>query len=299
MAVNTQGITPANVFLPEIWVAGVSDAVQANVVLSELVDRSFEDSLRFGRIAHIKDASNPAVRMKSEDVSATWSNITETDQDITINRQAYCAMLFEDIAEVQSDVDLQEMYTGKMGYSITAFIEGDATSGLASLPNSFSQLVGILGNDPGDDDIIEAVEFLDNADVPEDGRFFYVAPPTHSALLKLDKFTRQEYVGQGNAEKAVLRAKVGMVYNAPVYKSSLANNNPSAANQSYSWFCHKRGVALIVQRKPTVHSQYIILETGWGVLTDVIYQFAERLIAPLTLGGGTSTDVFNVAVRGG
>ncbi len=88
-----------------------------------------------------------------------------------------------------------------------------------------------------------------------------------------------------------------MVFNAPVYKSTLANNNPSAAAQSYSWFCHERGVALVMQREPTVHSDYVILETGWGILVDVVFNFVERLIAPITLGGGTSTDVYNVGVR--
>ena len=57
------------------------------------------------------------------------------------------------------------------------------------------------------------------------------------------------------------------------------------------------GVALIVQRKPTTHTDYIILEGGWGVLVDCIYQFAERLIGPRTLGGGTSDDAFNVGLR--
>jgi hypothetical protein len=190
------------------------------------------------------------------------------------------------------------MYTGKMGYSLTAFVEGDATSGLASLPANFSNKQGALGVDPSDDDIIACVTNLDNSDVPDDGRFFYVSPPTHSALLKIDKFTRQEYVGQSDAETAVKKARVGMVYNAPVYKSTLANNTPAAASQSYSWFCHKRGVALIMQLVPTVRTQWIILEDGWGVLTTCIYQFAERLIAPKTLGGGSSDDTFNVALQG-
>lgn len=297
MAVNTTGITPAANFIPEIWSTDVSDAVQANTVLMDLVDRKYESEMRHGDVIHIQDSSNPAVRIKAEDTSATWANITETQQNITINRQAYVAFLVEDIAEVQASIDLRSMYTKKAGYSLTAFIEGDVTSGLASLPDDFSQLVGTLGSDPSDDDLIRAVQYLDDADAPADGRFLYGSPAFHAALLKMDKFTRQEYVGQSDAEKAVKRAKVGMVYNAPVYISTLANNNPAAANQSYAWFCHKNGVALIVQRKPETHTDYIILETAWGVLVDVIYQFAERLIAPATLGGGTSTDAHNVGIR--
>jgi len=282
----------------EIWDTEAGDAAQATIVLAELVDTQFEKKMRMGDIIRIVDKSNPAVRVKTEDASATYANITETNQAITINRQAYVAFLIEDILDVQAQTDLRQMYTSKAGYSLMAFVEGDATSGLVSLPSSFSQLVGTLGSDPTDDDLLQAVTLLDQNDVPREDRFFYCAPATHTALLKIEKFVNQQHVGQAAAERAITKAKVGMVYGAPVYMSSLADNNPAAASQSYSWFCHKRGVALIRQRMPRTHVDYVLLETGFGVLVDVIYQFAERLIAPKTLGGGTSSDVFNVGVRG-
>lgn len=298
MAINTTGITPAAVFLPTVWADDISHATESETVLTELVDTSYDDQMRFGRILAIQDMSNPAVRVKSEDTSATYGNITETQQTVTVSRQAYVAFLVEDIAEIQANTDLRKGYTDGAGYSLVAYVEGDATSGLASLPSSFSQLVGNLGSDPTDDDFLRALQYLDDGDVPRAKRFIYASPATHIALLKMDKWTNALRVGQATAEKAVKRAEVGEAYGARVYVSSLANNNPSAANQSYTWFCHERGVVLIRQRKPTVHSQYVLLETGWGVLVDVIYQFAERLIAPSTLGGGTSDDRFNCGVRG-
>ncbi len=206
-------------------------------------------------------------------------------------------MLFESIAELQSDIELRTRYTGGMGYSLMATVEGDATSGLASLPSSFSQLVGTLGDDVTDDDLLGAVRYLDNGDVPQANRFLYGSPGLRVSLLKLDKFTRQDYVGQGDAEMAVKRARVGMVYGAPVFISTLANNNPSSAGTSYGWFCHKEGVALIIQQKPVSHAQWILLSDGWGVLTSLVYQFVERLLPPSTIGGGSSDDRFNVGVR--
>jgi hypothetical protein len=37
---------------------------------------------------------------------------------------------------------------------------------------------------------------------------------------------------------------------------------------------------------------------GWDTVIKTVYQFAERLIAPSTLGGGSSDDRFNVAIKG-
>lgn len=253
--------------------------------------------MRHGDVLRIPDSSNPAVRVKTEDTQATMSNITETQQNITVNRQAYAGMQFEDIAEIQSNWPLRDTYTKKMGYSLAAYIEGDLTSGLASLPASFSQLVGTLGVDPGDDDWLRAVQYLDDGDVPRDDRFIYASPSAHISLLKLEKFTNANFVGQARAERAVLRAYINDAYDCPVYLSSLANNSPSAADQSYAWMSHRRGVALIQQRNPTPHVDYQLLDLGPGVIVDCIYQFAERLIAPSTAGGGTANDRHCVAVR--
>lgn len=296
MAINTTGISPAANFIPEIWAPEISDATQAHTGLVDLVDRSFEDDMKSGDIIHIQDWSNPAVRVKTEDTAATISNRTETQQNITINRQAYVRFLVEDIAELQSKYNIRSGYTTKSTYSLMAYIEGDLTSGLASLPSSFSQLVGTLGADPSTDNLIRSVQYLDDGDVPEGDRFFYMSPPTHAALLKQDVFVSGDYGPTG----AISSGRVTKpVYGATAHVSSLANNNPSAASQSYSWFCHKKGVALIIQRTPQVHAPWWNTDYfGWDTVIDVIYQFGERLIAPSTLGGGTSDDRFNVGVRG-
>ena len=276
----------------------VSDAAKGNTILATLVDRQYEDNMRMGRVAVINNRSNPAVRIKAEDTSATYSNVTETQQTITISRQAYCAFLVEDIAEVQSHVDLRSGYTDDTGYSLMAFIEGDATSGLMSLPANFSQLRGTLGSDPTIDTLIDAKSDLDRADAPQDNRFSYVSPGFHNALLKQAMLASSDFRGTAAVESNRNGQIMGPVYGAKMAVSTLAANSPGVSGQAYGWFCHKRGVALIIQRDIRVHEQYILLETGTGVLADVIYQFAERLILPKTFASTSPDDKFNVALRG-
>jgi hypothetical protein len=296
MAVNTFNVTSGANFIQETWSNEIEDAVEAKTVLLDLVDRRYESQMKHGDILRINDDANLAVRMKATDTTATLSNVTETQQSLTINLHAYCAFLVEDILELQAKYEIRSHKTDKIAYALTSFIEGDATSGLASLPSSFSQVVGTLGVDPTVDDLIRAKQYLDDADVPEDGRFFYASPAIHAALLKMSAFTSSDFVGMESAEKAQKKGKVGMVYGAPVYVSTLANNNPAAAAQSYGWFCHKKGVILIQQQKVKIHTDYTILETGWTVLGNTIYNFAERLILPKTAASTSPNDNFNVAV---
>lgn len=298
MAVNSTGVTPLANHLPTIWADELAEATQENAGLADLVDRSFEDQMRFGRVLAIQNRSNPAVRMKTEDTSATWANITESQQTLTINKQAYAAFLVEDIAELQSKYDERSGYTKSAGYSIMAFVEGDLTSGLVSLAPSFSQLGGTLGAPPADDDIIAAKTALDIRGVPMDGRFAWTTAGFANTLLGIDKFTSSDFGSVGS----VKTGKMGKeIYGFNWHMSNLAYNNPSgglAAGQSYNWFCHKRGVALVMQRGPQVHTDYIILETADGVLIDCVYNFLERLIPPSTLGGGSADDKFNYSIRG-
>lgn len=298
MAINTTGVTPAANFNPTIWAPEVSDAARANTVLATLVDRSFEDNMRMGRVLVINDLSNPAVRIKTEDTTATYSNITETQDTLTISRQAYCAFLVEDIESVQSRVDLRSKYTDNTGYSLMAFIEGDATSGLMSLPSAFTNLVGTLGADPTIDTLIDAKSNLDRADAPQDNRFWYVSPGFHNSLLKQAVIASSDFRGDAAVMSNRNGKLAGDIYGAPMYVSTLAANNPGVAGQAYGLACHKRGVVLVIQRDIRVHEQYVLLETGTGVLADVIYNFATRNIVAKNLGGGTRDNKFNCGLRG-
>ena len=295
MAIGTQNVGTVANWIPVEWATELSDASQAWIGLASLVDRSFEDVLKVGDTVTIPDAANPAVRFKTTDSSGTYSNVTETVQNITVNLQAYVGWLTEDIAELQSKYGVRKTYTAKATYSLMSVVEGDLTSGLAGLPDNFSQLTGSLGVDPTTDNIIRAKQYLDDGDVPEGDRFFYMSPGIHASLLKQDVFVSGDYgpmgaVSTGNVTRPV--------YGATTHVSSLASANPGTAGQSYAWFCHKKGVALIIQRSPTVHTQWENLEIGWGVVVDTIYNYAERLILPKTLASVTPDDRFNVGIRG-
>jgi len=295
MGINTVTVSTAANWIPTKWAKELEDAGEGWIGLSDLVDRRFEDDLAVGDVVNIPDRANPAVRFKTADTPGTYSNVTETQDTLTVNLQGYVGFLVEDIAEIQSQYAVRAEYTQAATYSLMSVVEGDLTSGLASQPSDFSQLVGALGSDPTTDNIIRAVQYLDDGDVPETDRFFYMSPATHASLLKQDVFVSGDYGPTG----AVATGRITKpVYGATTHVSSLASNNPSTSGQSYSWFCHKKGNVLAIQRGVTPHTQWENLEIGWGVVCDIIYGFDEHLILPRTLASTTPDDRFNVGLRG-
>lgn len=295
MAINTVTVTTHANWIPENWATELEDAATSWIGLSDLVDRSWESDLSVGDTVNKQDRANPAVRFKAADVAATYSNVTETQDVLTVNLQAYVGFLVEDIAELQSKYAVRSTYTQATTYSLMSIVEGDITNGLTSLPDNFSQSVGSLGADPTTDNIIRAVQHLDDKDVPESDRFFYMTPATHASLLKQDVFVSGDYGPTGSVSSGRITKPV---YGATTHVSTLASNNPSTSGQSYSWFCHKKGVALAIQRGVTMHEQWENLEIGWGVVGDIIYGFTEHLILPTTLASTTPDDGFNVAILG-
>ena len=241
--------------------------------------------------------SNPIVAFKSSGTAMTYNAITETQQTLSIGKQAYVSFLIEDFVDVQSDIDLRSKYTDKAGYSLMATVEGDATSGLVSLLSGHSNTVGTLGADPTVDTLIDAKSNLDRADVPMTDRYGYFSPGFHNALLKIDPMVSADY--RSDAMSANENGYfVKPMYGAKIAVSNLAANNPGVAGQAYGAFSHKRGIALIIQREPQIHTQWQLLDDGWAVVVDVIYDFAERLIGPRNLGGTTSDDTYNCGLRG-
>jgi hypothetical protein len=273
----------------------MQDAAQAWIGLSSFVDRRFESQLTVGNICTVADSNNPAVRFKSDDTTGSYANAAETMQNITVDKHAYVGFLVEDFAAVQSKYDVRSDKTTKATYSLMSVMEGDATSGLHSCPDNFSQSDGALGSDPTSDNVIRCLQYLDDADVPEEGRFFWMSPATHAAMLKQEVFTSGDYGATGAIKTGRVK---GDVYGFATGVSTLCSNNPSTASQSYSWICGKQGVALIVQRDITPHAQWENLEIGWGVVVDMMYGFIERLILPKTLGSVTPSDIFNCALKG-
>ena len=292
---NVTATTGIN-FIPEEWAKELSDATQAWTGLAGLVDRSYDGEIsKAGDIVRIQDMTNPSVRFKTAGSAGTYDSTTETQDVLTINQHAYVGFLVEDFLEVQAKYSIRSKMTEKTTYSLMSVVEGDLTSGLAALPSAFSQNEGALGQDPVPEDIIAAVKLLDDADVPEGNRFFYMSPGTHAALLKQDVFISGDYGQAGSVASGRVTTKV---YGATPHVSTLASNNPSTGGQSYSWFCHERGVALAMQRTPMIHVQWENLEIGWGVIADAIYGLTERLILPRTLDSASPNDNFNVSISG-
>lgn len=240
--------------------------------------------------------SNPTANTRTQNANVSLEQIgpsqAEASQSFTVATHQIVAFGIENIDKVQSMTNLMAKYSGKAGYALAAATD----TNLHTLPQNFSQTVGTAGVEPTEDNWLRGAQYLDDALAPDDGdRFIIVRPATFYAMQKINRFTNADYAGAANAVMATERNQIGKIFNAKVYKSTLVR--APSAGQADNWFCHRDGVYYCSQQLKT-NSQFVIERDSDVFTATHIYGYQEALQPPVTSGGGTATDIFNVLVSG-
>jgi hypothetical protein len=255
------------VFSPDIWSKQVLRATESNLVIAKSVNRSFESDASVGKTVKVASIGNLAARAKAENTAIVYETVAETATTITLNLWSYAALGIEDIVKVQSQVDVQNEYQRKLGYALSKDIDSKLAADFAG----FSQVVGTLGTAASDANVLAAIKLLDDADVPQEDRFFIMTPAEKVAKLALDRWSNALYIGTGNTP-----VKNGML--GDMYGLNLAvttNLVKPAAGQANNAIFHRDALALVIQRTPKSHVFYDIDVFAWKLAVEVIYGHQE------------------------
>ena len=275
--------TTADVFIPEVWSGEAVIERENSLVYGRLVNRQFESELRMGDTIHIPSLSNlGAARSKTANTAITFVTVTETNTQagddgfdgvtITVSTHDYQAIAVESIAKLQTDRDLMKKYAGKMGYSLGLAFDDV----LAGYPDNFANAVGTLAVNLQTDDILRAIQYLDDADVPQDWRYMVVSPAEAVNMVKMDALVHNDYSSlhgsldaKGGLENAYVKSFLGI----PIYKSVNVEGS-NAAGHDCTLF-HKESIAAIMQMNPTSHYQYDIDFLADKVVIEQVYGSSE------------------------
>jgi hypothetical protein len=265
------------VFSPDIWSRQVLRATESNLVLAKCVNRGFEDDASVGKTVKVASIGNLAARAKTENTAIDYESIAETVVTITLNLWSYAAVGIEDIVKVQSQVDVQNEYQKKLGYALAK----DIDTKLATDLGGFSRTVGTLGTAVTDANVLAAVKLLDDADVPQEDRFFVMSPAEKVSKLALDRWSNALYIGNS---KPVVSGSLGDMYGLNLFVTT--NLVKPAAGQANNAIFHRDAIALVVQRSPKTHLFYDVDYFTWKLASEVIYGHQEM------------RDLFGVTVLG-
>lgn len=270
---NQMTITTGAVFIPEVWSPEVLRATENALVMAPLVKRF--DSLVTGKgdTIHIPNLTNLTATSKTANAQVTLQSPTETDTTISINNHYESSFLVEDILKVQSNYDLMAEYTSKAGESIARRVDTDLLGEYANFTNTD---VGSYGQDITDPVFLAADEALDLANAPMEDRYLIVYPTQKTALLKVEKFVKADWVGQYQSSTMVKtgpnsRYMWGDLYGHPVYYTKQIPTTAGTPTQFHNIYFHKEAIALALQLAPRTQSEYRLEYLGNLVVVDTIY----------------------------
>lgn len=272
-ATEFMDVTTADVMIPEVWSMESIVARESKLVYANLVNRVFEkDVMSFGDVIHVPSVGNLTTQTKSLSANAAtvYETITETNTDITVGTWTYSAIAIETATKRQVNRDLMATYAPKQGYALALALDDV----LAGLPDNFTQTVGTLAVANTYGDWLRAIQYLDDADAPQDGRVAVISPAAQAGLMELDTFIHKDYQRiQGENSNAVDRAYLGAWMDIPFYKSTNVEGSNAAGHDNTLF--QKEALACVVQMKPTTHTFFDIDYFAFKAAVEQLFGTAE------------------------
>jgi len=293
MALGTghQTTTTAANFIPELWSDEVIATYKANLVLGNLVTK-INHSGKKGDTIHIPTPTRGSANAKAANTQVTLQGDTHGVTNLSIDKHYEYSVVIEDITETQSLSSLRRFYTDDAGYALATQVDNDLFAQAEALQGGVVGGTGaaewetaVIGGDgttaytgatPNDTDITDAgiramILALDNADVPMDNRCLVIPPIASNDLLGINRFTEQQFIGDGNAIKT---GKIGSIYGLDVFVSS---NCPSVATGGgrVGLMLHKDALALVEQMGVRSQTQYKQEYLGDLFTADTLYGVGE------------------------
>ena len=265
MASNPMAAANLANYIPSIWAKEVLADVESKLVTGALVDRSFEAFAKAGGnkivVPHMANISANAVNTAAD---MTLYDAVQNVTNIDIDKFYDIGVAVDDIVQLQTNPKYFALVKNKLAYGLAKQIDSDVNG----LFNSFSQSVGTEGVALTETQFIEAYEYLNEADAPEEGRAWVLDPESITDLLGRDWFVKMDYVGDNVAKTGFTGRQI---LGAPVYITT----NLEVINTNYhgAAYFQKEAIALVLQmpekwevaRLPLRHSDAIIGLVAYGV----------------------------------
>ena len=267
----------AKTFIPAIWSDEIIAAYEKSIVMKPLV-KSIKMAGKKGDTIHIPMPTRSEANVKAAEKQVTLIANTEGEKVITIDQHWEFSKLIEDIVEKQALSSLRSFYTSDAGYALARKVDSDLISASSKWDNAIDSLGGNPGSsaDPHvegnakefcDQAFRDAIQLLDDADVPMDNRKLVICPSARNQIMGIDRYVSSDFVnGRG-----VVNGKIGELYGVDIYTST--NLPANAAGEKPCLLFHTDALVLAEQMSIRTQTQYKAEYLADLMVADMLYGF--------------------------
>lgn len=222
-------------FIPQVWSAQLLNSLKASLIYGQtgVINRNYEGEISgFGDTVKINTIGTVTVGdyTKNADMSAP-QDLSGTQTTLTINQSKYFNFQIDDVDKAQTNPKLMSQAMVESAYAL----RNTADQFIASTMVAGVKTGNTIGNDTTPETVtaenaidllVDLGTILDEANVPEDGRWVILPPWYHAMIEKSPKF---QYTSE-NMSSVVRNGVVGRIAGFDVMKS---NNVPNTAKEKY------------------------------------------------------------------
>ena len=267
----------AKTFIPAIWSDEIIAAYEKSIVMKPLV-KSIKMQGKKGDTIHIPMPTRSDANSKVAEKQVTLIANTEGEKVITIDQHWEFSKLIEDIVEKQALSSLRSFYTSDAGYALARKVDSD----LIVATNGWDHKIDSLGGNPGssadphvegnalefcDQAFRDAIQLLDDADVPMENRKLVIPPSARNQIMGIDRYVSSDFVnGRG-----VVNGKIGELYGVDIYTST--NLTANAAGEKPCLLFHTDALVMAEQMGVRTQTQYKQEYLADLMTADTLYGF--------------------------
>ncbi len=255
-----------NKFIPELFSKNVIAAAKKKLVVVPFVNHSYESELTLGDTLYIPRSNVVTATEVTVGVEGAIKNpLNTTALTLSIDKYYEAPVVIDYMSRRQSQVNMVVIAEQESAYALSVKID-------STLCDLFSALSGATGYGTDgsaitDDVLIAAVEELDEADVPAEGRAWFFDPSSKADIMKIDKFVRSDYFAADVIPTGGFRKDV---YGAPIL---ITNNLTVGTTGNVGAYMHKDALAIVISENLTIdrveqplkHQLTINTTALWGV----------------------------------
>lgn len=263
-------------FIPEIWAAIPLESLKKNLVYAQagVVNRDYEGEIaNQGDTVRIRSISRPTISSYTKNGTLTYETLTDAQRSLLIDQAKSFSFVVDDIDRAQEPGGSLE----------TALVE--ASYGLRDLADQYvaglytgTQSANVIGTTAITTGALAYTGLknlkvkLDEANVPQEGRFVVVPSWYHGLLLEEDKFVRVDASG---TDQALRNGSVGRALGFDVLMS---NNAPLITGDDYAVIAgHPSAITYAEQ---IVNIETIRLQTTFGTAVRGLHVYGSKLVRP-------------------
>lgn len=182
-----------------------------------------------GDTIYIPYISNLAVNTKVSGSPVFYQSFSDRRWQMVVNRYKEASFAIDELLRIQSQNDLRSIYTERAGFALGRDIEYAILAERATI-NGYNSGSNVITSGASLDytDILAAMEILDVANVPREGRKIIINPRQYASLLTQPEFISSDF----NTGTAVSSGQVGTILGMPVKMTSSIVENSTTGYQN-------------------------------------------------------------------